>query len=398
MIMKILLVSERFYPQVVGSGTSAYLIAKELLKLGHEVSIATDESVKKLLGKEKLPFDMFYIRCFEEYIMGKSSFQKPLTDLYSVLKSNKFDVIQVNNFMPMLLFTLIKPLVKSPVVFTFHNTPYGMKRAIGCVKDSDLDIQLAKTIISSKKYEYIVNGSKNYSDFAKKLGADKKKMETVYLGIDQDEFKKNLKKYKNININQYFDKPIEAGDFLITLPARITPTKGIEEAIIALSKINDKKVKLLLTNMVSPFNPEYASYIFDKIKKLKLTKRVIVPNKVIPRFHLGSIYLRSNLIITPSHYEGLGLSAIEALLSNRPLIATNIPGLNEIVKNNFNGLLVPKEKPNLLAKAILRIKDSKSLVEEFSKNAVNSVKKFEIKNHAKVLEEIYLKEIRKWKE
>lgn len=395
--MKILLVSERFYPQVVGSGTSAYLIAKELFKLGHDVSIATDESIKSLLGKEKLPFKMFYIRCFEDYIMGRCSFQNPLTDLYSVLKSNTFDVIQVNNFMPMLLFTLIKPLIKSPIVFTFHNTPYGMKRAIGCFENPELDIQLAKTIISSEKYEYIVNGSRCYANFAKKLGADKKKMKTIYLGIDQDEFNKNLNKYKNIDISHYFNEPIKSDDFLITLPARITPTKGIEEAILALSKINDKKVKLLLTNMVLPFNPEYANYILSKIKEFKLTKRVIIPNKVIPRHHLGSIYLRSNLIITPSYYEGLGLSAIEALLASRPLIATNIPGLNEIVKNEFNGLLIPKENPDLLAKAIERIQHDKKIVSKFNKNAITSVEKFEIKNHVRALEKIYLREIKKWK-
>lgn len=391
------MVSERFYPQVVGSGTSAYLIAKELVNLGHKVSIATDESIKTLLGKEKLPFEMLYVRNFEEYIIGKSSFQEPLTDIFSILESHHFDVIQVNNFMPMFLFTIIKPLVKSPIIFTFHNTPYGMKRAVGYFKDEKLDIQLAKSIVGSQCYEYVVNGSKCYSNFARALGVPKKKMKMAYLGIDQDEFKKNLKKYKTTDINKYFDKPIRFDDFLITLPVRITPTKGIAEAVLALSKIKNKKVKLLLTNMVSPFNPEYANHILSKIKKLELMERIIIPNKTIPRAHLTSIYLRSNLVITPSYYEGLGLSAIEALLANRPLIATNIPGLNEIVKNETNGLLIPPKNADLLYKAIQRIIDDKNLVLLFQKNAVNSVKKFDIKKHTGVLEKVYLREIKKWK-
>lgn len=387
--MKILLVSERFYPQVVGSGTSAYLIAKELVNLGHEVSVATDTKIKALLGREKLPFDMYYINSFEDYIMGRKSFQLPLSNIFDVLEKNDFDVIQVNNFMPMFLFTIIKPLVKTPIVFTFHNTPNGMERAIGYFKNQSLDIQLAKTIIQAEKYKMIVNGSKCYADFAIKLGANSSNMKMAYLGIDQDEFKKQLSEYKNININQYFNQQLNDDDYLITLPGRVTPTKGIYEALKAFSLIDNQNVKLLLTNMVSPFDKEFAAFINKEIYRLHLSDKVIVPKKVIPRAHLTTVYLRSNIVITPSYYEGLGLSAIEALLAGRPLIATDVSGLNEIVKGDENGILVPAKDPVRLAEAIKLLMQNKNLVKKLKKNAQKSVEIFDIKKHVAILEKTY---------
>lgn len=387
--MNILLVSERFYPQVVGSGTSAYLIAKELVNLGHKVSVATDAKIKLLLGRERLPFDMYYINSFEDYIMGRKSFQLPLLDIFNVLEKNDFDVIQVNNFMPMFLFTIIKPLVKPPIIFTFHNTPNGMERAIGYFKNQNLDIQLAKTIIQAEKYEMIVNGSKCYADFAIKLGANASHMKMAYLGIDQDEFKKQLSEYKNVDINQYFNQPLNNGDYLITLPGRVTPSKGIYEALKAFSLINNQNIKLLLTNMVSPFDKEFAAFIDKEIHRLHLSDKIIVPKRVIPRAHLTTVYLRSNIVITPSYYEGLGLSAIEALLSGRPLIATNVSGLNEIVKDGENGILVPAKDPVRLAEAIELLMHNENLVKKLEKNAQKSVEIFDIKKHVVILEKTY---------
>lgn len=395
--MKILLISERFYPQVVGSGTSAYLIAKELFNRGHEITVATDLAIKSLLGKEELPFKMCYIEDFENYILGKASFQNPARDLYKIFLKNRFDVIQVNNLMPMMIVNILKPYITAPIVFTIHNTPNGSKRAIGYFQESPLDIQLAKKIVQEQAYEYVVNGSKNYEDFARRLGVKEYNMKTAYFGIDQEQLLSDLVKYKNYNINEFFDSPLSEDTILITLPARITPNKGILEAVESLQYFsNYTNVKLLLTNMVDPFNEAYANQVLEKARELSVDTKLLVPNRVIPRHILPAIYERSNIVITPSHYEGLGLSAIEALLVGRPLVATSAPGLDEIVTNEYNGLLVPPQKPKALADAMIRLISDKKLRQTFEENARKSVEKFDIKKHVDVLESTYTMEIKKW--
>ena len=53
----------------------------------------------------------------------------------------------------------------------------------------------------------------------------------------------------------------------------------------------------------------------------------------------------------PSVFEGFGLVAIEAFMNSKTLVATDIPGLNEVVTNE-NGILVPVKDPIALAGAI----------------------------------------------
>jgi len=53
--MKILIISSRFYPQVVGSGTSVFLIAKQLHDNGWDVSVITEQEVEKLSEEKNIP-------------------------------------------------------------------------------------------------------------------------------------------------------------------------------------------------------------------------------------------------------------------------------------------------------------------------------------------------------
>jgi len=62
-----------------------------------------------------------------------------------------------------------------------------------------------------------------------------------------------------------------------------------------------------------------------------------------------------DLIIVPSLKEGLGLTAIEAMALERPVIASEVGGLSEVVIDNETGLLVPPGKPMALTAAIISL-------------------------------------------
>lgn len=147
--------------------------------------------------------------------------------------------------------------------------------------------------------------------------------------------------------------------------------------------------------MVSPFDIELGKYVISRVRDLHIKDKLIIPKKIIPRHHMAAIYCRSNIIITPSYYEGLGLTAIEALKANRPLIATNVTGLNEIVKNKKNGLVIPAKDSDSLVLAIINLMDNSQLLKKISHQGSKSVIKFDIKLHVKTLEKIYKEEI--WK-
>jgi glycosyltransferase involved in cell wall biosynthesis len=68
----------------------------------------------------------------------------------------------------------------------------------------------------------------------------------------------------------------------------------------------------------------------------------------------------ADAVVMPSHWEGLPLSALEALASGTPLVATDVRGLRELVADEQNALLVP-EDPHALADALRRVLDDPDL-------------------------------------
>jgi glycosyltransferase involved in cell wall biosynthesis len=68
----------------------------------------------------------------------------------------------------------------------------------------------------------------------------------------------------------------------------------------------------------------------------------------------------ADAVVMPSRWEGLPLTALEALASGTPLVATNVRGLRELVVDGRDALLVP-EDPNALAEAIRRLLTDREL-------------------------------------
>jgi glycosyltransferase involved in cell wall biosynthesis len=73
------------------------------------------------------------------------------------------------------------------------------------------------------------------------------------------------------------------------------------------------------------------------------------------RTDVPTLFAAANLVVLPSFSEGLPLVAIEALAAARALVATNVDGIPEIVRDNETGLLVPPNDPAALAEAIARV-------------------------------------------
>ncbi len=76
---------------------------------------------------------------------------------------------------------------------------------------------------------------------------------------------------------------------------------------------------------------------------------------------LQRLYLAVDALVFPSRYEGFGLPPLEAMAAGCPVIATDVPVVNESVRDGENGLLTPYDDPAGLAAAILRLLDDPAL-------------------------------------
>jgi glycosyltransferase involved in cell wall biosynthesis len=75
----------------------------------------------------------------------------------------------------------------------------------------------------------------------------------------------------------------------------------------------------------------------------------------VPPVCVASLLDASTLVIVPSRSEGFGLVALEAAHRGRPVIATRVGGLPEVVVHGETGIVVEPEDPSAIARAVVEL-------------------------------------------
>lgn len=98
----------------------------------------------------------------------------------------------------------------------------------------------------------------------------------------------------------------------------------------------------------------------------------------------------SKMFVLPSRWEGFGLAILEAMAARVPVIASDVGGIPEIIKQGIDGILVPVEDIETLSKSMLYILDNKEQALMLADNAYRTVcEKFSIQVFAKNLNNLY---------
>ena len=82
----------------------------------------------------------------------------------------------------------------------------------------------------------------------------------------------------------------------------------------------------------------------------------------------------SSVVVVPSRMESLPTTVKEAFYLNVPVIATNVGGIPELIKNNETGIIVPPEDPSKLAQAVNELLSDKEKAEKLAANGNTFVK------------------------
>ncbi|MDD5454923.1 MAG: glycosyltransferase family 4 protein, partial [Candidatus Ratteibacteria bacterium] len=99
-----------------------------------------------------------------------------------------------------------------------------------------------------------------------------------------------------------------------------------------------------------------------------------------------------NFTVLSSFYEGFGNVICESMALEKPVIATNIGGITDIVVDNENGFLVPLKNPEIMAEKMIRLITHPEEIEYFGKNGRKWIeKKFTIQIWVQSMISVYLK-------
>jgi len=207
------------------------------------------------------------------------------------------------------------------------------------VVSNGVKLQLIKDRITKKKINIIRNGSVN--------------------GIDANYFNARNPEVKDVR-NDY---KIFKNDFVFGFVGRLVKDKGINELVLAFKKINSihKNTKLVL---VGKFEDELDPLNIEIKNEILNNKNIIFSgfqNDIRPFLKIMKVF------VFPSYREGFGVSLMEAAAMGVPSIASNITGCNEIIKHNYNGLLIEPKSMIEIERAMSRLLASPSLLDKMGK-------------------------------
>ena len=120
----------------------------------------------------------------------------------------------------------------------------------------------------------------------------------------------------------------------------------------------------------------------------KLASTVIV-QPVVPSERMQELYATHDVFLFPSLIEGLPTVLLEAMASGMPVITTETCGMQDIVEDGHNGLLIPAANAGTIESAVLRLADSASLRQQLGQMARETLKRYTWERSAEKLEELF---------
>ena len=200
------------------------------------------------------------------------------------------------------------------------------------VKNYGFSISLQKKVrsFSIKKSDIVVTPSKHLKNFILNLGF-KNKIEIINNGVFIPEENTNI--FTNDQIN-------------ITIVSRLVSHKNIKKIIRAISDLNDP---LIYLNIIGD-GPE-----LNQLQKISLesnNKDNIIFHGKLNRDDINHIFLKSDIYIQASNYEGLPHSLLEAMSYGIPVLCTPVGECKEILGNEDRGYILdlPVSKNNIKSK------------------------------------------------
>lgn len=286
---------------------------------------------------------------------------KIIINLYRLMKKKHIHVVRTHKYRASLYGRIAAWLAGVPVIITSVHGNYR--------KDLRLERRIANKIMSKITDKIVAVSESIKKDIVKHDKINPSKIVVIHNGVDILRFNP-----ENIFLNVRGELSINDNDVVVGFVGRLVPAKGLQYLIEAISIIQLKveNIKLLIVGEGSLI---YS--LKNKARELGIKESVIFTGK---RRDIPEVLSCIDIFVMPSVAEGLPNSLLEAMAMGKPIVATTVGGIPEIIENEINGLIISPEDPESLASAIKFFIGNKGLAEKLGQAAKEFVlRKYSIK-------------------
>lgn len=300
-------------------------------KKGYIVHILTQ-------GKAKINIDKIYDISFEKKITSLKNI-KTINYVKSILEKEKYDLIITNTTLASFVVRMAKQISKvkkqGQLINIVHgylfskNTPIIKK--IPYILAEKLCMQSTNLLLTMNKEDF---------EIAKKYKLCKYEIKNIRgMGIPTPP-----KFFEDIKIDIRKKYNIKSDDILILYAGELSKRKNQIFLIQSMNEIIKKipKVKLILAG-----DGDLYKYYKEEIKRLNLENSILMTGHIKD---IKNLIYSSNIVISSSKSEGLPFNIMEAMSLKIPVIASNVKGHTDLIKDGYNGYLFEFNKEDLIKK------------------------------------------------
>ncbi len=344
--LRILHVSPSFYPAWAYGGVPrcAYELCRELVPLGHEVTVWTSDVFDRdsRLGSAETVVDGMRVQRFRNLSNRLAhDFQLYLPPrIFAAAREQvgNFDIVHIHSHRHALQLAVAKAAKAAgvPYVLTGNGTVPAIERYIG-IKHI-LDALGVASIVRDTAACIAVSRAEipHYT----RVGVRPEKVRVIPNGVRLSEF----------------DRLPEPGSFrhghgigegpLIAFVGKITPRKGVDVLVRAMALLPESVQLVVAGNFMMPERP-----IHSLVEELGLARRVRFPGLLLGE-ERNALYVDADVVAYPSIDEIFGLVAAEAIMCGSPVVVCGDSGCGELVEASGGGEVVPYGDPAALAAAL----------------------------------------------
>ena len=168
--------------------------------------------------------------------------------------------------------------------------------------------------------------------------------------------------------NELFELSLSEKNYILFIGRMEIYQKGIDVLLDAFSIVIDKHKNINLC-FVGDTQHKDMTKIMTKIKELNLETKVQFLGRIMSGQMKNQLLSEVLFLCLPSRYDTMPLIAIEVAACGKPIIATRIPGLSEVIQDGKTGILVEPNNKEALSVAMSHLLENDSLRQTMGKNA-----------------------------
>ena len=362
------------HPTYGGSGVMATELGNFLAKKGHVIHLISHSMPVRLnpfhgnINFHEVYIDPYPLFHHQPYEVALAS------AIVETVKREKLDVLHVHYAIPhaYAAYMATQILKDQNIIIPFITTLHG----------TDITL-VGKNPAYKPAISFSINHSSYVTAVSESLKKDTEELFDLKNSIEVIPNFVNLKGYDREpkDKRQYFANDNET---IFCHVSNFRPVKRVLDVIKVFKKVQDQRNSVLIMVGDGP----------DRNIAEKLSRDLGIWDKVIFRgktYDVQSMLGISDIFLLPSGTESFGLSALEAMASHVPVIATNVGGLSEVVDHNKNGFLENIGDVESMAEDALSLIDNKEKMINFSNSAREKAESFSMNEISQRYLELYQK-------